>query len=215
METPEKSPLLFPNHSIHCLVAASGSGKTHYCLSILKNIEFFYKEKPNHIIYVYEVWQDIYNTISGVEFIHHLPSIEKITSYNQDDFKCLILDDQCQEVSNSKEYSEFMCISCHHHNYTVFYLKQSLFDRVGKYSRLINLQTHYFHIFECKRDIGVISNLGRQILPGQSSFFMDAYKRATSIKYQPLLIDLHPHTETEYMLRSDIFNPFPTVYKKI
>ena len=215
IQTPSKSPILFPNHSLHCLVAASGSGKTHYCLSLIKNIEFFYKERPKHILYVYEVWQDIFDTISGVEFIQHLPDIDKITSYDKDDFKCLILDDQCSSISNSKDYSNLFCITAHHYNYTVFYLKQSLFDRGGKYSRLINLQIHYFHLFECKRDIGTISNLGKQILPGEASYFMDCYRKATSTKYQPLLVDLHPHTDQKYMLRTDIFNPFPTIYERI
>ena len=213
--TPQKSPILFPNHSLHCLVASSGSGKSHYCLSILKNIDFFYAERPKHILYVYEVYQDIFDDITGVEFIEGLPEISKLLSYDQKAFKCLVLDDQCTSVNSSKDYANFMCVHAHHYNYTVFYLKQSLFDRQGKYSRLINLQMHFYHLFENRRDTNTITNLGKQILPTESKYFLDAYRKATVKKFSPLLVDLHPLTDAKYMLRSNIFSPFPTIYERM
>ena len=43
------------------------------------------------------------------------------------------------------------------------------------------------------------------MFPGESKYFMDAYKKATSRKYSYLLIDINPHSNPLYKLRTDIF----------
>ncbi len=54
------------------------------------------------------------------------------------------------------------------------------------------------------RDELQIQTLGRQMFPGKLKYFMDAYRRATEKKYNPLLIDISPHSNPKYKLRTGI-----------
>jgi len=209
----DKSPILFPKHSHHCICAASGSGKTYYMLKMLKNIDYFFEDPPKKIIYVYKIYQSIFDDFKNVEFIQDLPTIDQIASYNPLEFKLIILDDLTSEIVNNNDWLNFFCVGAHHMNFCVFYLKQSIFEP-GKYSRLINLQTHIFHLFENKRDSSSLVCLARQIMPGNNAFFMDAYKKCITTKFNPLIIDMHPQTNEKYMFRSHIFDKFPTIYIK-
>ena len=44
------------------------------------------------------------------------------------------------------------------------------------------------------------------MFPGETKFFMDAYKRTTGKIYGYLLVDISLHTIPLYKLRTDIFN---------
>ena len=71
--------------------------------------------------------------------------------------------------------------------------------------RCISLNTHYFLLMKQLRDLLQIQTLAKQIMPGDTQYFMSSFKQATQEKYSYLLVDLSPHSQfPEYKLRSDI-----------
>ena len=90
----------------------------------------------------------------------------------------------------------------HLQNLSIIYINQNLYQQ-GKSARNIALNTHYTVLFKNPRDITQITNFGRQI--GMSQLLQEAYKDATSEPYNPLIIDLSPHSNEAYKLRSHIF----------
>jgi hypothetical protein len=115
-----------------------------------------------------------------------------------------VIDDLAQKASVSVDIVNLFTIYSHHHNFSVFFLVQNLFSG-GKYFRTISLNSHYFILFSNQRDQLQIQTLARQMFPGETKYFMDAFKKATSKKYGYLLIDISPHTVSLYKLRTDIF----------
>lgn len=77
--------------------------------------------------------------------------------------------------------------------------------------RTISLNMHYYILFENRRDMEQILRFGRQVLPHQSKFFFDSYKKSTISKYGYLLVDLNPHTDKLYSLRTRIFPEEDTI----
>jgi len=82
--------------------------------------------------------------------------------------------------------------------------------------RTASLNCHYYILFRSYRDVLQIQTLGKQIFPGQLKYFMDVYNKATTQKYSYLLIDLNPHTDKTYQLRTNILpGQFPTIYQRL
>ena len=64
----------------------------------------------------------------------------------------------------------------------------------GQYFRIISLDNEYFLLFKQNRDQSQMLALAKQAFPGQVSYFMDSYKKATQNPFGYLLIDLDPKT---------------------
>ena len=99
----------------------------------------------------------------------------------------------------------------HHKSVSVLFLTQNLFFK-SKQTRTISLNSHYIVVFKNARDAMQISNLARQMYPGNSKFMVEAFKDATSGPYGYLLIDMKPYTEEAYRLRTNIFPGRLTTY---
>ena len=141
--------------------------------------------------------------VSNLEFFEGLPTKDNLDIWGTDpEHKILILDDLLQKAAKSTDIVDLFCQYSHHLNFTTFFVVQNLFaDGI----RCISLNTHYFLLLKQLRDQLQIKTLGRKIFPGQTQYFMDAYKKATEQKYSYLLIDLSPHSKfPKYKLRSNI-----------
>ena len=86
-------------------------------------------------------------------------------------------------------------VGSHHKNFTLIYSCQNIFGK-GVFARTINLNTHYLILFCNNRDTQV-QTLGHQIFGKKSAYLMDAYKKATSVDWGYLLVNLHPRTTGE------------------
>ena len=60
-------------------------------------------------------------------------------------------------------------------------------------------------LFKNVRDSSQITNLAKQMHPGNVAYLRDSYVDATSKPYGYLLIDLKPDTDDLIRLRTDIF----------
>lgn len=75
----------------------------------------------------------------------------------------------------------------------------------------VSLNAHYIILFKNSRDEQQVKNLGRQIFPNQLKYFMDAYKKATSVLYSYLCVTLYPGRAEKYRLSSKIFPEEETI----
>ena len=149
----------------------------------------------------------------NIQFHLGIPSEEDIESFTTgSSHKVMVIDDLQNSASKSKLVEKlFLCIS-HHKNLSVFYVVQNFFNQ-GPCVRNISLNAHYIILFRNARDKLQITTLGKQL--GITQLLLAAYNDATSIKYNPLIIDLSPHGEEKYKLRSQVFpqDKYTVVYQ--
>lgn len=190
------------------IAAPSGSGKTVFTKNLLIYADGVFKIAPSKIFYCYSIWQNIYNEmkneIKAISFHQGLPTMDILNEWGTEQgHKILVLDDLMLQGVESDELMHLMCVGSHHTQLTVIFLIQNLFQK-GKSMRTASLNCHYFIIFRNNRDMLQVQTLGKQIFPGKTKFFMDSYQKATSKPYGYLLVDIHPHTDKSYQLRSNI-----------
>lgn len=206
---------LLPLKSVSSIIVCgpSQSGKTEWVYKFINNSNELFDRPLKKIYYFYDVWQPGFSKLnSEVEIIRGLPEENFLRDLEPDMHKLLILDDQQLTALNSSIIADLFTKYSHHKNLSVILILQNLFHQ-GKFSRDISLNTHYFVLFKNPRDVNQIRILGRQL--GQSNHLINAYMKATRFPYSYLLIDLSPHSSTDYLTRTHIFpGEHPTVYKE-
>jgi hypothetical protein len=172
-----------------------------------------FREVPVATHYCYKEWQpEIFGEMENrdaVIFHEGLPLLDSIKSWSAQvngRHMLLILDDLQTEMCKTPEMSVLFTVLSHHLNCSVLAVVHNLFPRGSPFIRDLFLNVHYVCLFNSKRDKLQISHLARQVFPGQSAFLMSAYEDAVSSrKYQCLILDLHPNTSREYMVRANVF----------
>lgn len=76
----------------------------------------------------------------------------------------------------------------------------------------ISLNTNYLTLFNNPRDKYQISVLGRQMFPGNTKYFLEAFNDATSTPYGYLLIDYKSKTPDYLRLRTNLLSDRQVVY---
>ena len=93
------------------LVGSSGSGKTNFVLNVIKKAEHLFDQKPDRVIIIYKVFQDIYN-----DFKAYFPTtiytedecdFEELTKSNKDRL-LFICDDLYFSKKLSKSYQAML-----------------------------------------------------------------------------------------------------------
>ena len=127
----------------------------------------------------------------------------------------VVFDDLMTELSNDKEMVKVVTVYSHHMNITMLVLLHNIFPPK---LRTISLNTHYVVLFKNKRDTLQVETFARRVMPDKIKYFFSCYKKAVAMLYGYLFVDLHPHSDEKYELRTRIFpNETPTivyVYKK-
>lgn len=204
----EKESLLkFQSPTSIFIVGPSNSGKTMYTKNLLENADGMFQVPPSKIFYCYSIWQSVFDemksAIPNIEFFQGFPFMDVLSEWGTlQGHKVLVLDDLMVESADSKELIHLLTVGIHHNSITLIQILHNLYCK-GKAMRTASLNCHYFVLFRNYRDQLQIQTLGRQIFPGQSKYFLDAYKKATSVAYRPLIIDLNPHTDKTYQLTTD------------
>ena len=188
------------------IAGPTGSGKTRFTYNVLVNEMF--TEKATKILYCYGVYQPFFNemkmTLSNLTLHEGIPSLETIEEMNDDTFKIIVLDDLMEKIINNVDMQNLFTKHCHHYHISVIFLTQNV-AACGPYARNISLNTHILVLFANKRDESQCQYLARQLFPGYSKGFIEAYEDATNPPFGYLVIDCHPQSPREVKLRTKIF----------
>ena len=173
------------------LSGPSGCGKTTLVRNLIKQIA----PPVEHVIYCYNIpleWfkEESYQYHEGI-----------IKDWDVTKKTAIVLDDLMNCIDAN--VSDLFLHKSHHMNATVFILTQNLFCQNPHY-RNISLNSHYFFLFNSRRDINQIACLNKQMYPHKPKYLLDAFLKATQDKYKYLCIDLKPNTPEDLRVRSDV-----------
>jgi len=199
----------FVAHSGFLVAGCTGSGKSTWMKTLLTKANDMFDEPPRRTMYCYTVYQPLFdemlNTIPSLTFHRGLPSEQRIKDLASDaPHTILILDDLADKVVQSQEMTDLFTKFNHHLNISTFFIVQNLYTQ-GKHARTIYLNCHYIILFKSLRDKQQIALLGRQILGRHSKSMVEAYDDCMNIPYNYLVVDISPHTDDRFRLRSAIF----------
>ena len=193
----------------------SNCGKTYFVKDIIENMSCVISQTIDNIVYIYSCWQPIYDQLLktlNINFVQGLPeSFCDETLLPTTKNNLLIIDDLMNQASDNLEVQKVFTQYVHHRRLSCIYLVQNLFIQ-GKASRTISLNTNYMIIFKNARDQHQISLLARQMFPGNSKYFLEAFNDATSYTFGYLLIDYKTTTPDILRLRTALISPQQVVY---
>jgi len=178
---------------------ATGTGKTHFVLKLIDNINTLIKPTPKRIIYYFMEDQPIFRDYPEVDFRHGTPSQSDFDSLHD---TIVIFDDQMMEA-DLKMLHVFTRAS-HHRQNSVVFIVQNFFN-TNKHMRTISLNGQYLVFFKSPRDNSQFGYLARQVFPGKSQHAIEAYKNATQEPFSYLLLDLRCEQHEELRLRTNVF----------
>lgn len=209
----------FRPHSTFYVAGATNSGKTHWVHKLLLNSkDMFEDEPPTKILYSYSIYQDIFfsmeKEIDNITFINRLPTTEDITSFASDGkHGIIVIDDHMTEAVKSQAVEDLFTKGSHHYKISSIFISQNMFNTSPK-NRTIALNTQYMVITKNPRACSQLNTLAQQLFgKGKSNIICEAYNDVMRKPYGYLIIDLHPSSNRDYMLRTEIFpNEEPIVY---
>ena len=197
-------------HPFTCIIAGpSGSGKTKLLFKILQKANDIISLSPQRIIYCYSIKQKIFDKYPNIEFKEGCLDIDDV---DENINNLIIFDDLMEEVNNDKSIQNLFTKGSHHKNISVFLITQNLFAK-GKFTRTINLNSHYTIIFDNPRDRSQIGHIAKQMYPNNSKFLVESYLDAIKIPHGYLFIDNKQGTPEEIRVQTKITSPIRTVYK--
>ena len=194
----------FVNGSPIIISGPTGSGKTTWTSKLLSFNMF--TQPVSSILYCYGVYQPFFDTmnIPNLSFHEGVPSFETVKELHDGDFHVIVLDDLMEYIIKSVDTQNLFTKYCHHFNITAIFLTQNVFAQ-GPCARSIALNTHILVLFANKRDESQAITLGKQLYPGYTKAFLEAYEDATSKPFGYLVIDCDPKSPRELKLRTNIF----------
>ena len=209
----EKSPPIIPfeeNSSI-IVTGSSKSGKTYWINRFLSNVNQMFQGRPvEEVLYYYSHDQPLYsemkqNLKDKITFREGIPTLNDILEFAKDEkHRLIILDDVMHLIVDNKDIALLFTQLVHHKNMSCIIVYQNLFN-TGKFARTISLNASYLVLFKNVRDKAQVAYLGRQLYPGKSKVFLEAYSEAVKYPHSYLLIDATATTNDLYRLRSNIF----------
>ena len=189
---------------------ASGIGKTSLLCKILEDNKRVFKVPPKNIHIFFSEEQPAYTYIqekSDVPVYLHTEQPSPHSTFERGSL--IIFDDYQQDQSALKVINTYFTKKAHHHNLSVVFICQNLYDPQNKIIRSINLNSTALILFNNIRDRGVINTLNTQ-LGYRAGYLKDVISdlmQKSSRNY--LFIDLHPDTQDKFRLRSSVFVDFP------
>lgn len=192
------------NHPAPILVCGgTGSGKSVLTRSLIENHALTFANLPSkpRVLWCYSIHQEsfskpIANTAS--KFYEGLIDEDALKRLAPD---ILVIDDMMNEKSNDLFVHNLFTKISHHQNITVIFITQNMYEK-GQCKMKRN--AHYIFMMRSPSDKSQIHTLARQIYPGQSKFFIEAYEDATAQKYGYILIDVSPNSEKTTQLQTNV-----------
>lgn len=195
------------------LVGGSNTGKSTYLQYIVENRSKILEQVPDHIIYVYEIWQKAYDLFKERNpQVIFSQSLDILEDYLGTGNILLCVDDKYSELNkrNSTVHrwlERLALMSCHHEGVDLFTVLHSPYYEMGT---AINRSFTNLILFCNYRDSSYLSTLQREIFPG-TRLLVNAYRHACK-PYKPLILFLNPSFDYSYVSNSLIPSPSTQVY---
>ncbi len=181
----------------------SKCGKTVHVHKLLQHIDAMSTVPPREIIWYYSEYQPSYQQIAGLprlRLVQGLPNMAELRT-NTQEAKLIVLDDLMTSLKGA-DMEDLFTKGIHHWNTSCICIVQNLFHGGQRTSRI---NCHYLTLFKNPGDQLQVATLARQIYSGQSRYFIDAYRDATSQAHTYLFLDLSQDCPEELRLRTNIF----------
>ena len=197
-------------HPFTCIVAGPTKvGKTECVKRFILLKESLMFPTPVKVIWCYTEWQSAYEDLVGVEWCEGVPDLAQLKE-DKSQPKLLVLDDLMDTLKKDSRLTQLFIKGAHHWNVSIIHICQALFFEGLRTARL---NAHYLVLMKSPSDKLPIANLAKQVYPGQTKFFMEAYNDATSQRFGYLILNLSPTAEDNKRLLTNIFNlEYCTVY---
>ncbi|MCP4349297.1 MAG: hypothetical protein GY795_27770, partial [Desulfobacterales bacterium] len=190
-------------HPFTAIVAGpTKAGKSVWVRNLIFELNNMVEPIPEDIFYCYTEWQPMYQELinHGVQMIEGLPDMADLKSNTKPKF--LILNDLMQEMKADKKLVHLFTRGSHHWNMSVLHIVQNLFFDGLRTSR-VNAQ--YLVLMKNPSDQLQASTLSKQLFPGKTKYFMEAYRDACSDSFGYLFIDLSQDTPEHMRLQTNVF----------
>lgn len=188
---------------------ATGSGKTQWLLKFLENSEKLIEPPPQKILYCYgEINETIFKLKNeGINTFNGIPTPDLIKEH-----QLLVLDDLMLNVEN--DFLDLLFTrGSHNWGVSIIFVTQSLYGRDIKTARA---NSHYIVLTKNPQGLLQVRTLGPQLFPKKLNYFLEAYHDATSRPFSYLLINMHPNSDENLRLSTNIFpNEKITIYLPI
>lgn len=200
-----------------CIFGSTGAGKSQLTRKILLESDDLYDLGVKRILYCYSEFQPLFeqmeSEMNNISFHMGLPSAEYIEEFvGEGGHNIVVLDDLTNKVLASEDMMQLFCVSSHHKMLSVILLSQNVFSS-GKHARTIALQSHYLVALKSLRDQMQLAYISRQIYPGKSKLIPEVFADIMKMdKYPYLVIDLAPHSDDRFRLRTHIFKGDDTLF---
>ena len=193
-------------HPFTAIVAGpTKAGKTVWVRKLVQNLEQMVFPIPEEVYWCYSEWQPLYGEVeatnSRVHFLQGLPDIQELKTGTEKP-KLLILDDFMQEMKGDKRLVQLFTKGSHHWNVSIVHIVQNLFFDGLRTSR-VNAQ--YLILMKNPSDKLQAATLAKQLYPGKTGYFMEAYTDACKDSYGYLFVDLCQETPENMRLRTKVF----------
>ena len=164
------------------LASASGVRKTFWIFRLIEHRDEIFTQKIERILYFYEVWQPLFEEYNGcVEFFQGAPSVETLKSPER---KLVVVDDLMN--SNIELITKIFTVYSHHHNFSVLFTAQNIFN---KQICEISLNAKFVVLFKNCRDLRQIECFLRQAFPSKFKSVFQAYINETRAPNSYLFFD--------------------------
>ena len=204
----------FENNSSCLICGGSNSGKTFFVTQIIERLPQLFENPPQSVHYYYGVYQPLFDKLErdyGVIFQEGAPTLQEIDEICDGAPRCVILDDIMDQIVNNSDLCKLFTQYCHHKNLVTYFIMQNLF-LPGKHSTTITRNADYFVFTRSPRNLVSITNLAKQVYPGNSKGVIEAYKDITQKPYGIMLWDLHAKTPIDESIFGNIFSDDPCIY---
>ena len=193
------------------LVGSSGSGKTNFALNIIKKSVSLFDQKPDRIIIIYKVFQEIYNAFDEYYptslFTEEECNIEELTKSNTE--RLLIICDDLYFSKKLDEISEHFLIKGRHRNTSWIVLTQSIFNQPAL--KNISRNSTHMTLFKNVR-LNEPHILFSQLRPRSSKVLQNIYAEATEEPYGYLDVDLSQTCPDKLRYKTNLFDSVVKVF---
>ena len=190
------------------LCGPSRCGKTVFIKDLLENMSSITKQNISKVIYVYKVWQSIFEDMHSQGLVNIFLEekdniIEKIKNLAYGETSLIIFDDLINS-KNLEEISNLFVVDGRHSNYSLIFTSQRMFVN-NEYFRQISNNCDYIVVFRNPRNYSEIRTLAQQLTPIGLDL-LDIYTKATKDPFSYLLINLTQECSEDLKFISHLFD---------